>query len=349
MEFTAKGIAEFLHGEVEGDPNVAVHSVSKIEEGGEGTLSFLANPLYTRCLYSTTASIIIVDKNFKLGKKIPNTLIRVDDPYQAFASLLEFYDLGKSTKSGIDKLSFIDETAKLEENVYVGAFAYVGKNVSIGKNAKIYPHVYLGDNVQIKENTILRSGVKVYSNCKIGANCIIHSSVVVGGDGFGFAPQSDNNYKKVPQLGNVIIEDNVEIGANTTIDKATIGSTIIRRGVKLDNLIQIAHNVEIGENTVIAAQVGISGSTKIGKNCMIGGQVGISGHLTIADEVKISAQSGIGKSIKNKGEVVQGSPAWNAYNYQKSYVLFRKLPELYNKIEELEKEIAKLKNVNISI
>ena len=256
--------------------------------------------------------------------------------------MLEFYNQQKYDKTGIDKLSFIDDSAKLGSDVYIGAFAYIDENVKIGNSVKIYPQVYISENVEIKDNTVLYSGVKIYSNCKIGANCILHSGVVVGSDGFGFAPEADKNYKKVPQVGNVIIEDNVEIGSNTTIDRATLGSTIIRKGVKIDNLIQIAHNVEIGENTVIAAQTGISGSTKIGKNCLIGGQVGIIGHLTIADEVKIAAQSGIGSSIKTKGEIVQGTPAYKFKNFQKSYVVFRQLPEIRKKIIDMEKEIEEL-------
>ncbi len=342
MEFSARNIAEFLNGEIDGNPDVVVNNVSKIEEGKPGTLSFLANPQYTRYIYSTNASIVIVNKDFKPEKKIKSTLIRVDDAYQSFASLLEFYNQQKYDKTGIDKLSFVAESAEIGSDVYIGAFVYIDENVKIGNSVKIYPQVYISENVEIKDNTVLYSGVKIYSNCKIGANCILHSGVVVGSDGFGFAPEADKNYKKVPQVGNVIIEDNVEIGSNTTIDRATLGSTIIRKGVKIDNLIQIAHNVEIGENTVIAAQTGISGSTKIGKNCLIGGQVGIIGHLTIADEVKIAAQSGIGSSIKTKGEIVQGTPAYKFKNFQKSYVVFRQLPEIRKKIIDMEKEIEEL-------
>jgi UDP-3-O-[3-hydroxymyristoyl] glucosamine N-acyltransferase len=343
MEFSALAIAEFLHGEIEGNPDVKVYNISKIEEGTPGTLSFLANPQYTHYVYTTNASILLVNKDFKPEKKINSTLIRVENAYQALASLLELYNQSNTEVSGIDSLSFIDKSAKVGENVYVGAFANIGKNVTVGKNVKIYPHVFLGNNVSIGDNTTLYPGVKVYFDCKIGMDCTLHSGVIIGGDGFGFAMQKDHNYKKVPQIGNVIIEDFVEIGANTTIDRATMGSTIIRKGVKLDNLIQIAHNVEIGENTVICAQTGISGSTKIGKECMIGGQVGIVGHITIADQVKIAAQSGVGASIKEKGITVQGAPAYDIHEYQKSYVIYKHLPDFRKQIMEMQQEINQLK------
>ena len=308
MEFTANYLAQILKGNVEGDGNVTVSDFSRIEDGKTGTLSFLANPKYNKYLYTTESNIVIINKDFEIEKEVSPTLIRVENAYESFAELLTIYESLKKNQQGIEQPSFISQDIEIPDNVYVGAFTYIGQNVKIGNNVKIYPNCYIADNVEIKENTIINSGVRIYSECKIGSDCTFHSGVVIGSDGFGFAPQKNNDYKKVPQIGNVIIEDNVEVGANTTIDRATIGSTIIRKGVKLDNLIQIGHNVEIGENTVIAAQSGIAGSTKIGKACMIGGQVGIIGHLTIADEVKIAAQSGIAKSIKEKGAIYQGSP-----------------------------------------
>jgi len=342
MEFTARQIADYLKGEIDGNAEVTVHDVSKIEEGKVGTLSFLANPQYTHYIYETEASVVIVNKDFKPEKPIQSTLIRVENAYNAFASLLQLYNTQQLTKIGIDKLAYIDPTAKVGENTYIGAFAYIGENVSVGKNVKIYPQVYIGDSVEIQDNTTIYAGVKIYHQCKIGANCVLHSGVVIGGDGFGFAPQNGQN-TKIPQIGNVIIEDDVEIGANTTVDRATMGSTIIRKGVKLDNLIQVAHNVEIGEYTVIAAQTGISGSSKIGRNCMIAGQVGITGHLSIADGVIIGAQSGIPSSIKEKSKVVLGSPAYDISETKKSMVIFRKLPELSRQVAELQREIERLK------
>ncbi len=343
MEFSAKQIAELLDGAVEGNANAIVNSLSKIEEGKEGTLSFLANPQYTPYIYDTRASVVIVSNDFVAEKTISTTLIRVKDAYQSFGKLLEIYNQIKNNQVGIDKNSHIDDSATLGTDVFVGYMAYIGKNASIGNNVKIHPQCYIGDNVSIGDNCILHAGVRVFSDCHIANDCTLQPSVIIGSDGFGFAPNSEGEYNKVAQIGNVIIEEHVEIGANTTIDRATLGSTIIRKGVKLDNLIQIAHNVEIGENTVVAAQTGIAGSTKIGKNCMIGGQVGIIGHLTIADEVKIAAQSGIGSSIKEKGAIIQGSPAFNIGDYKRSYVFFRKLPELYKRIQELEKELTSLR------
>ncbi len=342
MKFTAQDIADVLEGSIVGDPTVTVSDVSKIEEGRAETLSFLANPKYEHYLYTTNSTIVLVNSDFEPAKPVKATLIKVADAYQAVAKLLEMYEQSKPQKIGIEEPSYISKTAILGEKPYVGAFAYIGSNVKMGNNVKIYPHTYVGDNVIIGDNTVLNSGVKVYENCKIGADCILHSGVVVGGDGFGFAPSSANNYKKVPQVGNVIIEDFVEIGANTCIDRATMGSTIIRKGVKLDNLIQVAHNVEIDENTVIAAQTGVAGSAKIGKNCMIGGQVGIVGHLTIADGTKIAAQSGISRTVKKEGEVLQGSPAFEFGAYQKSYVIFRNLPKLREQILDLEKKVNNL-------
>ncbi|MFH1321564.1 MAG: UDP-3-O-(3-hydroxymyristoyl)glucosamine N-acyltransferase [Bacteroidota bacterium] len=342
MEFSAEQISELLGGQIEGNPEIVINKVSKIENGSPNSISFLANPKYTPYIYSTNASIVIVNKNFVPEQPINATLIRVDDPYQCFAKLLNTYDKEKQNKTGIERSSYISKKAQLGKNVYIGAFAYVADNVIIGDNVKLYPHVYVGDNVEIKSGTVLYAGAKVCPGCKIGANCTIHMGVIIGGDGFGFTLQCDNDYQKVAQIGNVVIEDNVEIGANTAIDRATLGSTIIKKGVKLDNLIQIAHNVEIGENTVIAAQTGIAGSTKIGRDCMIGGQVGIVGHITIADKVKIAAQSGISSNLK-EGEIVQGSPSFYIGDYKRAYVLFRRLPELQNRIKELEKELRKLK------
>jgi UDP-3-O-[3-hydroxymyristoyl] glucosamine N-acyltransferase len=339
MKFSAKQIAGLLNGKVEGDENAEVSKLSKIEEGKPGSLSFLANPKYTQYIYSTKASIVIVGKDFVPEQKISVTLIRVDDPYQSFAKLLEIYNQIKLNKEGISEKAHISNGAVIGKNVYIGEFAFIGDNAEIGDNVKIYPQTYIGDNTTVGENTRIYAGVKIYSDNVIGKNVTIHSGVIIGGDGFGFAQQkTENNYMKVAQIGNVIIEDFVEIGSNTTIDRATLGSTIIRKGAKLDNLIQIAHNVEIGENTVIVAQSGVAGSTKIGKNCMIGGQVGIIGHLHIADNVKIAAQSGIGKNITEDGAIVQGSPAFDYHEYQKSYVYYRKLPSIVSRIDNLEKK-----------
>lgn len=339
MEFTARQIAETLDGTIEGNPEAAVNNLSKIEEGLPGTLSFLANPKYTHYIYTTQATIVIVNRDFVAESPVSATLIRVPDAYSAFAKLLEFYNQAKGSKTGISKHAAISDSAQLGDQLYIGDFVSIGDHVKIGNQVKIHPNVSIGDNVKIGDNTVLYAGTKIYSDCIIGANCTLHAGVVIGADGFGFAPQSDKHYEKVPQIGNVVLEDYVEIGANSTIDRATLGSTIIRKGVKLDNMIQIAHNVEIGENTVVAAQTGISGSTKIGKNCMIGGQVGIVGHITIADEVKIAAQSGIGSSITQTGVTLQGSPAFEVGKYRRSYVLFRKLNKLSDKIHALEKHL----------
>jgi UDP-3-O-[3-hydroxymyristoyl] glucosamine N-acyltransferase len=339
MEFSAKQIADILNGKIEGDPNIKISYVSKIEDGKKGTLSFLANPKYTQFIYETEASIVLVNNDFKPERAIRSTLIRVEDAYSAFAKLLEVYNQIALNKSGISEKAHIPASAKIGNNVYIGEFSVIGEGAVIGDNAKIYPQVFLGDNVKIGNNTTLFAGVKVYSDNLIGNDCIIHAGVVIGCDGFGFAPQDDKNYVKVSQIGNVIIEDYVEIGSNTTIDRATLGSTIIRKGVKIDNLVQIAHNVEIGENTVIAAQSGISGSTRVGKNCLFGGQVGVIGHISIADDVKVAAQSGIGKTIDIKGEIVQGSPAFEIAKYRKSYIHFRNLNEIKSKLNELEKRM----------
>jgi UDP-3-O-[3-hydroxymyristoyl] glucosamine N-acyltransferase len=338
MEFSAQQIAEYLNGEVVGDPEIKVNTLSKIEEGTPGSLSFLANPKYQQYIYNTEASIVIVSKSFEPEKEVPATMVKVEDAYGAFATLLEMYNQIKHQKTGIEQPSFIAESASVGEDTYIGAFAYLGENVKVGNGSKIYPNTFLGDNVEIGENCLIFPGVKIYADCKVGSHVTIHAGTVVGSDGFGFAPNSENSYNKVAQIGNVIIEDHVEIGSNASIDRATLGSTIIRKGVKLDNLIQIAHNVEIGDNTVIASQSGVAGSTKIGKNNMIGGQVGVIGHLNVGDNVKIAAQSGIGKDLKDN-EVVQGSPAFGYGEYQKSYVYFRKLPQLAKDIHNIQKKL----------
>jgi UDP-3-O-[3-hydroxymyristoyl] glucosamine N-acyltransferase len=336
MKFTAAQIAGILEGEVVGNPDAEVFKLSKIEEGTKGSLTFLSNPKYLNYIYSTEATITIVNHTFEPENDIKTTLIKVEDAYQAFSKLLEYYNQVKLMKSGIEQPSVISENVTYGENLYLGSFSYLGKNVVIGNNVKIYPNTFVGDNVTIGDNTILFAGVRVYSESVIGANCAIHSGAIIGSDGFGFAPTEDGSYSKIPQIGNVIMEDDVDVGACTTIDRATLGSTIIRKGVKLDNHIQVAHNVEIGENTVIAAQTGIAGSTKIGSNCMIGGQVGIAGHLTIGNNVRVQAQSGIGKNITD-GETIQGSPAFNYADYSKSYVHFRNLPKIVADIDELKK------------
>lgn len=345
MEFSAKQIAELLGGQVVGDEGVKVNTLAKIEEASSGSLSFLANPKYTDFIYSTGASVVIVNKTFNPDRELPAgcTLVKVDDAYQSFAKLLDVYNKLRNNKVGIEANSFIHESAKIGENCYVGAFSYVDEGVVIGDNSKIHQGVKLGRNVKIGKSCNLNAGVIIYDECVIGDFVTIHSNTVIGADGFGFAPNSENQYNKVAQIGNVVIEDHVEIGANSSIDRATLGSTIIRKGVKLDNLIQIAHNVEIGENTVIAAQTGVAGSTKIGKNCMIGGQVGIVGHIVIADEVKIAAQSGIGQSITEKGAILQGSPAFAVGEYKRSYVMFRKLPALSAALDQIQHQIAQLK------
>ena len=335
MEFTASQIAGILEGDVEGNPEVAVHKLSKIEEGEAGSLTFLANPKYTPFIYRTEASVIIVNRDFVPEQELKSTLIKVDDAYKSFSKLLAYYNQVKNNKSGIEEPVFISDSAIYGEGLYLGAFSYVGRNVRIGSNVKIYPNVYIGDNVTIGDNSVVFAGAKIYSETSIGRDCVIHSGVILGADGFGFTPDENGEFSKVPQTGNVVLEDHVDVGAGTTIDRATLGSTLLRRGVKLDNQIQIAHNVEIGEHTVIAAQTGIAGSTKIGKHCMIGGQVGIVGHISIGDRVKIQAQSGIGRNIKDD-EVLQGSPALNYGDYNKSYVHFRNLPRLVQRIEDLE-------------
>ena len=338
MKFTAKQIADILEGEVVGNPNAEVSKLSKIEEGEQGSLTFLSNPKYNQYIYTTNASVAIVNKTFFPEKEITTTLIKVENAYKSFSKLLEFYNQVKNNKIGRETPHFIANSATIGNDEYIGAFSYIGENVVIGNNVKIYPNSYIGDNVTIGDNSVIFSGVKIYSESCIGKNCKIHSGTIIGSDGFGFAPDENGEFKAIPQTGNVIIEDNVDIGANSTIDRATLGSTIIRKGVKLDNQIQIAHNVEIGKNTVIASQSGIAGSTKIGENCMIGGQVGIVGHITIGNNVKIQAQSGIGRSLKDN-DVVQGSPAFGYSDYSKSYIHFKNLPKLASTIHKIEKEV----------
>lgn len=345
MKFTAEQIAGILEGEVVGNPNAEVFRLSKIEEGEEGSLTFLANPKYLNHIYTTRASVTIVNDSFIPESEITTTLIKVEDAYVSFSKLLEFYNQVKLNKSGIESQTFISEGTKYGENLYLGSFSYIGQNVVLGNNVKIYPNSFIGDNVVIGDNVYIFAGAKIYSETIIGNNCTIHSGTIIGADGFGFAPNEEGEYNKVPQIGNVIIEDNVDIGANTTIDRATLGSTIIRKGVKLDNQIQIAHNVEIGKNTVIAAQTGVAGSTKIGENCMIGGQVGIAGHLTIGNNVRVQAQSGVGRNIKDD-EILQGSPTFGYSDFSKSYVHFKNLPKIVAELEELKKQIINPKNGN---
>ena len=342
MEFSARQIAEFLKGELEGDPEVRVSRIAKIEEGEPGSLTFLANLAYTQHIYKTNASIVLVREDFAPEQPVKSTLIRVKDPYGALAKLLELYKASMPEKTGISELAFISPKADVGADVYIGEFVYIGDGAVIGKGARIHPHCYIGDMARVGEETTLFSGARIYDNSRIGNECTIHSNAVIGADGFGFAPQSDNNYMKVAQIGNVIIEDNVEIGAGTTIDRATMGSTVIRKGVKLDNLIQIGHNVTIGENTVMAAQSGVAGSSKIGKNCMIGGQAGISGHITIGDNVKMAAQSGVPSNIPD-GQTIMGSPAMEASQYRKSFIYFRNFEKLVKRIDELEKEVKQKK------
>ena len=342
MKFTATQIAEILKGEIIGNPNAEVFTLSRIEEGAIGSLTFLSNPKYNNYIYTTNASITIVNNSFFPENEVKTTMIKVSDAYGAFTKILEFYDQFKNNKTGIEQPSFIAENVKFGENLYLGAFSYICSHVVIGTNVKIYPNCYIGENVIIGDNVSIFAGAAIHSDSKIGNNCNIYSGVVIGADGFGFAPNQDGTYTKIPQIGNVIIEDDVDIGACTTIDRATMGSTIIRKGVKLDNQIQIAHNVEIGENTVIAAQTGIAGTSKVGKNCMIGGQVGIVGHIIIGDNVKIQAQSGIARNIKDN-ETIQGTPAFNYNDFSKSYVNFKNLPKIVSELEDLKKTLNKQK------
>jgi UDP-3-O-[3-hydroxymyristoyl] glucosamine N-acyltransferase len=338
IEFTVKQISDLINGTIEGDETAKLKRFDKIEEGDEGGLSFLANPKYNHYLYTTKATACIVKSDFIADQKHTTTLIRVNEPYIAFAKLLEFYNSLKPAKTGISKMVGIAESASIGENCYIGDFVSIGENCTIGNNVQLFPHVVIGDNTQIGDNTTIYAGVKIYDSNIIGKNCTIHAGAVIGADGFGFAPQQNDKFQKVAQIGNVIIEDWVEIGANTCVDRATMGSTIIRKGVKLDNLIQIAHNVEIGNNTVMAALSGVAGSSKVGKNCMIGGQVGISGHIKIADEVKLGAQTGVSNNIATEGAIMLGAPAIDASIFRKSIVVFRKLPELVKRVDALEKK-----------
>ncbi len=343
MEFSIAQIAAMLGGEIKGDGSAKINMLAKIQDAKQGQVAFLSNPKYEQFIYTTQATAVIVKKDFAPKKNISATLILVDDPYSSFTALLEeYHKLISFQKSGVEQPSFISESSTIGKNIYRGAFSYVGSNVKIGDNVRIYPHVFVGDNSVIGDNTILHAGVKIYAGTRIGNKCVIHAGTVIGSDGFGFAPQEDGSYKTIPQLGNVLIEDNVTIGANTVIDCATMfgDSTIIREGVKMDNLIQIAHNVEIGKNTVIAAQAGVSGSTKVGDNSMIGGQVGIAGHLVLANRTQIGAQSGISKSISEEGQQIIGYPAISIKGYFRSYAVFKRLPELNDRLRELEKKVA---------
>jgi UDP-3-O-[3-hydroxymyristoyl] glucosamine N-acyltransferase len=349
MEFTAQQIADFLQGEIQGDPLVKVSNFSKIEEGKPGTLSFLSNPKYIHYIYDCKASIVLVNKDFIPDKEIESTLIRVDDAYQSLALLLTMVDQAKPRKTGISPLAFISDTANIGENAYIAPFVYIGENVTIAKNAYIQAHCSIDDNVKLGESIKLFSGVKIYNSCVIGDNCTLHSGAVIGSDGFGFAPTEDGSYSKIPQTGNVVLEDDVEIGANSVVDRATMGSTIIRKGVKIDNLVQIAHNVEVGTNTVIAAQTGISGSTKLGNQCMLGGQVGIAGHLHIADGTIFGAQTGVSGSVKKINQTLQGYPAIPIMTFQRASVVYKNLPEIQKMIFAMQKQIQDLENKISSI
>lgn len=341
MEFTAKQIAEFVQGRVEGNENTAVHTFAKIEEGVPGAISFLSNPKYTHYLYDTKSDIVLINEDLVLEKPVTPTLIRVNNAYESVAKLLQLYESIKPKKSGIDPLAYISKSAKIGKECYIGAFAYIGENAEIGDGCAIYPHAYIGDGVKMGENCTINPNTTIYQGCKLGNNIIIHAGSVIGADGFGFAPNAEG-YDKIPQIGIVIIEDNVEIGANTCIDRSTMGATILHKGVKLDNLVQIAHNNEIGENTVMSAQVGIAGSTKVGSWCMFGGQVGIAGHITIGDKVFLGAQSGVPSSLKSNQSLI-GTPPMEPTPYFKSQAIFRRLPDMYKQINELKKEIEKLK------
>lgn len=338
MEITAKQLAALVHGTVDGDELVVINNYAKIEEATSGCLTFLANPKYTHYIYTTQATAVLVRNDFVPEQEIKATLIRVEDPYSTLAQLLNFVKSQQPQKQGIEQPCYISEGVEVPADAYVGAFAYVGKGVKLGKNIKIYPQVYVGDNVTLGDDVILYPGVKVYHGCKVGNRCIVHGGAVIGSDGFGFAPKEDGSYDKIAQVGIVILEDDVEIGSNTTIDRATMGATVVGHGVKLDNLIQVAHNVEIGEHTVMAAQVGIAGSTKIGKHNMVGGQVGFAGHITVGDNNGFGAQSGVPNSVGSKQRVL-GSPAINALDYARQQVYIKRLPEIYNDLQKLKKHI----------
>lgn len=342
MEFSAKQIAEYLQGEIHGNADVKVSTFSKIEEGKAGTLSFLSNPKYNHYLYDSEASIILVNKDFVPEKEVKATLIKVENSYEALAKLLYLVEQYKPKKNGVSPLAYVSEKAQIGQNVYIAPFVYVGENVEIGNYTSIDANAYVGDNVKLGENCVIHPGATIEKDCVIGNHCVIHAGVVVGADGFGFAPTDDGSYKKIPQIGNVIIEDNVEIGANTTIDRATLGSTIIRKGVKLDNLVQIAHNVEIDINTVIAAQSGVAGSSKVGKQCVLAGQVGVAGHLEIADGCVFGAQTGVPNSIKEPNSIMQGYPAVPVGIFRRSSVVYKNLPDLQKNVYELQKQVAML-------
>lgn len=342
MEFSAQQIADFLHGVVEGDGTIKVHDVSRIEEGRAGTLTFLSNPKYTAHIYTTQASIVLVNKDFVPEKPIQATLIRVENAYECLAKLLQLVESVKPKKVGISSLASIASSAKLGENVYVGPFVVVGENVVIGDNCCIYPHTFIDDNCRVGTNCIIKSGVKIGDNTHIGNRCVLQHGVVIGGDGFGFAPQANGSYEKLPQVGNVIIEDDVEIQANAVVDRATMGSTIIHKGVKIDNLVQIAHNVEIGENTVMASQTGVAGSTKIGKQCIVAGQVGFAGHITVADQSIFGAQTGVANSVKTAGGIYQGSPAIPVNTFRRASVVYKGLPELQKMVYDLQRKVNEL-------
>lgn len=343
MEFTAKQIAEFINGHIEGNENATVNTFSKIEEGKPGSISFLSNPKYTHFIYDTQSSIVLVNEDVKIEKPVNTTLIRVKNAYESVAKLLQLYDSMKPQKTGIDPLAFVSSKAKIGKDCYIGAFAYIGDGVEIGDHSQIYPHTTIYDFVKLGSHCTIYPNVSIYHDCRIGNHVIIHSGSVIGADGFGFAPNTDG-YDKIPQIGIVTIEDFVEIGANTCIDRSTMGSTYIRKGAKLDNLIQVAHNAEIGENTVMAAQVGVAGSTKVGKWCMFGGQVGMAGHINIADRTTVGAQAGITNSVRENGLTILGSPAWDAKGFMKSAAIFRRLSDMYKNIQQLQKEIEELKN-----
>ncbi len=341
MEFTAQQIAQFVEGKIEGNENATVNTFAKIEEGKEGAISFLSNPKYTHYVYDTKSSVVLIDESVVLEHPVSTTLIRVKNAYECVAKLLQMYESMKPKKTGIDSLAFVSPKAKVAEGVYVGAFAYIGDGAEVGKGSQIYPHAYIGDGVKIGENALVYPNVSIYHGCRLGNNVTVHSGSVIGADGFGFAPSAEG-YDKIPQIGIVTIEDNVEIGANTCIDRSTMGSTYVRKGVKLDNLVQIAHNTDIGENTVMSAQVGVAGSAKVGQWCMFGGQVGIAGHITIGDKVFLGAQSGVPGSLKGGQELI-GTPPMQPRSYFKSQAIFRRLPDMYKELQDLRKEIEELK------
>lgn len=338
MEFTVQQIAQFVGGTIEGNPDAVVSTFAKIEEGQPGAISFLSNPKYTHFIYDTQSTAVLIDETVELEHPVKTTLIRVSNAYECVARLLQMYEAAKPRKQGISPKADIAESATMGDNLYIGAFAVIGDGATIGNNVQIYPNAVIGDNAVVGDDAIIYPNVTIYHHCVVGKRVIIHAGVVIGADGFGFAP-AENGYDKIPQIGNVVIEDDVEIGANTCIDRSTMGSTIIHKGVKLDNLIQVAHNVEIGENTVMAAQGGIAGSTKVGQWCMFGGQVGMAGHITIADKTHVGAQAGITNSIRKSGETIIGSPAWDAKGFMKSAALFRRLPDMYQQLNEIKKQL----------